>query len=224
MNLYAYVGNDPINATDPTGEFGIVGGIIGALGGAAVETVIQLAENGGDFSKLEGGRIARSAAIGGAIGATGGLAGAAVGGGLRATRGAVAAGRILNSGAGRVAHGAIQGSAGGAAGEVTAQIIDNGSVTDGGRVAQAAGVGAVAGGIAGSVGGAVHDGLQAAGMGRIAASGYSGGASGVTAPLGNPQTASNISNQVQAGVQSVGRSVLDNIVNDEAPRDLEEER
>lgn len=55
--LYAYVGNSPLNATDPTGEIGIVGGIIGAIGGAAVETFIQLAENGGDIGNLDGGRI-----------------------------------------------------------------------------------------------------------------------------------------------------------------------
>jgi uncharacterized protein RhaS with RHS repeats len=29
MNLYAYVGNDPINAADSTGEFGIIGAAVG---------------------------------------------------------------------------------------------------------------------------------------------------------------------------------------------------
>jgi RHS repeat-associated protein len=47
LNLYAYVGNDPVNLTDPTGEF-----IVGALLGAAIETTLQLNANGADFSNL----------------------------------------------------------------------------------------------------------------------------------------------------------------------------
>ena len=33
LNLYAYVYNDPVNATDPTGEFGIAGAIYGGIAG-----------------------------------------------------------------------------------------------------------------------------------------------------------------------------------------------
>jgi hypothetical protein len=35
MNWYAYVGNDPVNMNDPTGEFGVIGFAIGFLADAA---------------------------------------------------------------------------------------------------------------------------------------------------------------------------------------------
>lgn len=42
MNLYAYLGNDPLNYTDSTGEFGILGAVIGA----AVEAGLQIMADG----------------------------------------------------------------------------------------------------------------------------------------------------------------------------------
>jgi hypothetical protein len=39
MNWYAYVGNDPVNGRDPTGEFGLIGFAIGFV----VDSTIQLA-------------------------------------------------------------------------------------------------------------------------------------------------------------------------------------
>ena len=122
-----------------------------------------------------------------------------------------------------------QGSAGGAAGEVAAQVIDSssicnlqlGSVTDVGRVGEAAAIGAVAGGTAGVVGGAVHDGLAAAGHGRVSAAAYSGGASGTTGALGNPQTASQVANGIQASTLSGARAGLNNATENHREQDQE---
>ncbi|KGJ90964.1 RHS repeat domain-containing protein [Colwellia psychrerythraea] len=69
MNWYAYVGNDPVNAIDPSGKIAtlplaVFGGIVGAIGGA-VQSALT---NPGDY-----GAMAKSAAIGGGIGFVGGL-------------------------------------------------------------------------------------------------------------------------------------------------------
>lgn len=68
LNLYAYVGNDPVNFTDPTGEF-----LLGALLGAGIDIGLQLSGNGADFSSLGLAYLnkidIRSVAIAGAFGA-----------------------------------------------------------------------------------------------------------------------------------------------------------
>ena len=83
-NLYAYVGNDPINFGDPTGNQGLGGAFIGAAGGAT----------GGYISGGVRG-AALGAAVGGIVGLISGPAGDAAG---------VAAGRYFAS---TIANGAV---------------------------------------------------------------------------------------------------------------------
>ena len=84
-NLYAYVGNDPVNATDPTGMCPwCVGAGIGAVFGAATELAAIAME--GDVGLREGlARVAVSTGAGAIAGATGAGAGAFVAGQLAKT-------------------------------------------------------------------------------------------------------------------------------------------
>nr|WP_221435295.1 RHS repeat-associated core domain-containing protein [Thalassotalea piscium] len=80
MNMYAYVGNDPVNATDPTGKFLVPGFLIGA----GIELIAQAATGNFDASDV---------LIAGAVGAvTGGFAGKAA---MSAIKGTITASKAV---------------------------------------------------------------------------------------------------------------------------------
>ncbi len=60
LNLYAYVGGNPVNVIDPSGEIGI----IGAVFGAAFELGVQMATNGWDVGKVDWVDVGMMGAVG----------------------------------------------------------------------------------------------------------------------------------------------------------------
>jgi RHS repeat-associated protein len=134
MNLYAYVGNDPVNGIDPTGEFGIAGAIYGAISGGVGGYIAS----GGDLKATAAG-----AAVGAAVGAVNPFAASVVG---------AAAGSAVASVAGQVVGGMVDGQS---VGDAVANV-DKAAVA-GAAIGGAAGraVGAAAGNAAPRVHGSV---------------------------------------------------------------------
>ena len=138
MNLYGYVGNDPLNATDPKGEFVQIA--IGAFVGAITNVAVQVVQNGGDIEKtcnnFNYGTLAVSVLAGAA---TGGVASIIEASGASALSGAVA------DRAASTAIGAVAGLADTAASNPNATTKD---------YVKGAGIGAAAG-FVGAVGGTI---------------------------------------------------------------------
>ena len=73
-NLYRYVGGNPVNFTDPSGEFTWVAA--GAVIGAGVNLGVTYFANGGNVTGQQMAAVAVSGAIAGALGAAAGPLGA----------------------------------------------------------------------------------------------------------------------------------------------------
>jgi len=70
VNLYAYVSGDPVNRFDRDGRIAlnIVTGAIGAAVGGGTNLIVQVARNGGDFSKVNYWDVGAATVVGGVTG------------------------------------------------------------------------------------------------------------------------------------------------------------
>ncbi|WP_396594830.1 RHS repeat-associated core domain-containing protein [Brevundimonas sp. R86498] len=135
LNLYAYVANDPVNQTDPTGECPpiVCGAVIGGGAGAIIEVGLQVFVENRSLDNLDLGRVGTQAAIGAVAGGIGAGAGQLIARGVQLTRAAQAAG-------------VIEAVAGGAVGGAT------GAQLNGQNPVSGAAAGALGGGVARAVG------------------------------------------------------------------------
>ncbi|NQY38400.1 MAG: RHS repeat-associated core domain-containing protein [Alteromonadaceae bacterium] len=98
MNMYAYVGNDPVNMVDPTGEVGVPGFIIGA----GLDIAIQLATgtNLSDIDYVQAGVAGVAGAVGAGIASAASKLASVAKFGKAATMATNAAGNVASSIAG----------------------------------------------------------------------------------------------------------------------------
>mgnify|MGYP001604412431 CR=1 FL=1 len=171
MNLYAYVGNSPLNGTDPTGEFANF--LIGAGIGLIAEGLTIAAEGG---NPLDVGANLDRYAVAGLVGAvSGGLGGLASKGIMTTARSSTGILRAAN----QVSSDAIGGGLGAVAGEATNQMVTEGEL-NGRDVFEAGVAGLIVGGTASSAGqlaGIVDD------AGRAAAVAAAGSELAVAEPI-----------------------------------------
>jgi RHS repeat-associated protein len=170
-NLYSYVGNNPLNATDPTGEFANF--LIGAGIGLIAEGLTIAAEGG---NPLDVGANLDRYAVAGLVGAvSGGLGGLASKGIMTTARSSTGILRAAN----QVSSDAIGGGLGAVAGEATNQMVTEGEL-NGRDIFEAGVAGLIVGGTASSAGqlaGIVDD------AGRAAAVAAAGSELAVAEPI-----------------------------------------
>ncbi len=84
MNLYAYVGNDPLNAGDPSGEFGVVGVVIGGIVGGIANGAVYYATTPASERTSTGlwANVGEGVVVGGSIGSGAGLVSVAITGAI----------------------------------------------------------------------------------------------------------------------------------------------
>ncbi len=102
-NLYRYANGDPAGLYDPSGQFGVLGAVVGAAAFGLGDVAFQLYKNNGNFSCVNPWEVAGAAAGGALLVASLGLAGPeelalAEGGSLtaNAARGAASEARVLD--------------------------------------------------------------------------------------------------------------------------------